>query len=265
MADIAPFIKTIIVVMMENRSFDHLLGSLRLAGPDQRTDVDGLISPGDPAYDNPHAGSSNFPFEAPPGPLATDLPHERDEVRAQLASSTAAGGPTMRGFVASTPRLPRSRRTAAVGYGRSAPRRCRSSGAQYLLCDPVVSFAHEHPAEPADGVQRLLAPRDDAFHAPSPSRDLCRLGGRASRPLALLSRGILVSRSLRQHAAAARHAETFSRPRQAGPRPRRSRHSLPRDRVGGARLRGRPRHERERAGVRQSSAAGHRAGGEVPA
>ena len=101
MADIASFIKTIIVVMMENRSFDHLLGALRLPGPNQRTDVDGLVSLNDPACDNPHAGSDHFPFAAPAGPLATDVPHERDEVAIQLASSPAAGRPTMSGFVAS--------------------------------------------------------------------------------------------------------------------------------------------------------------------
>lgn len=139
MADLSSFIKTIIIVMMENRSFDHLLGSLRLAGPGQRMDVDGLTSPGDPAYDNPHAGSSNFPFEAPPGPLATDLPHERDQVRVQLAASAAAGVPTMRGFVASYAAANPQNRPAnppPMGYatGRTAPV-SQFLAREYLLCD----------------------------------------------------------------------------------------------------------------------------------
>ena len=40
-------IKTIVVVMMENRSFDHMLGYLSLP-PFNRTDVDGLKN--DPAW-----------------------------------------------------------------------------------------------------------------------------------------------------------------------------------------------------------------------
>ncbi len=44
--DLSP-IRTIVVVMMENRSFDHLLGYLSLP-PFNRTDVEGLST--DPAW-----------------------------------------------------------------------------------------------------------------------------------------------------------------------------------------------------------------------
>ncbi|MES2638790.1 MAG: alkaline phosphatase family protein [Myxococcota bacterium] len=60
----AATIDTIVVLMMENRSFDHYLGALRLV--DGRTDVDGL----DAAMSNP--GSTGE--EHPVGPTTIDCP-----------------------------------------------------------------------------------------------------------------------------------------------------------------------------------------------
>jgi phospholipase C len=81
-------IKTIVIVMMENRSFDHMLGYLSLAPPG-RTEVDGQSL--DPAwllrftnYDNGLAiqpfHSSN-PYTMPPD---FDPPHERSNIAAQI-------------------------------------------------------------------------------------------------------------------------------------------------------------------------------------
>jgi len=93
-------VDTIVIIMMENRSFDHLLGTLCQPQFGGRTDIDGVKSLLDPDSANP-AGDSTlvFPFITRDGPLTNDLPHERDNVAIQLASSNITGGPTMTGFV----------------------------------------------------------------------------------------------------------------------------------------------------------------------
>ena len=89
MAKLDP-IKTIVVVMMENRSFDHMLGYLSLP-PFNRTDVDGLKT--DPAwlaqftnYDNGRAIPpflSTDPYDMPDD---FDPPHERPNMAANLGT-----------------------------------------------------------------------------------------------------------------------------------------------------------------------------------
>jgi phospholipase C len=87
----------IVIVLMENRSFDHGLGYLSRSG--SRPDVDGI---GDDAwcamYANPSNGVSVMPFaltrEAIPDP-----PHERDTIAVQI--DTAGPPDAMRGFVQS--------------------------------------------------------------------------------------------------------------------------------------------------------------------
>ena len=87
----------IVIVLMENRSFDHVLGYL--SRPGGRGDVDGI---GDDAWRAAHAN---------PGPLAAltpfalrtdtipDPPHERDTIALQIGP---VGTPdAMRGFVQS--------------------------------------------------------------------------------------------------------------------------------------------------------------------
>jgi phospholipase C len=77
-------IETIIIVMMENRSFDHMLGYLSL--PDYgRTDVEGLrykanVDP--PVWDSQYVVPGPYtPFRMPdpkaPLPNKMDPPHER--------------------------------------------------------------------------------------------------------------------------------------------------------------------------------------------
>lgn len=95
-------VDTLVLVMLENRSFDHVLGHLSLRGIGDRTDVHGLICLDDPDYANPSkSGTLIQPFLAEDGPLPSDLPHERPSVEQQLAASTLAGGFTMTGFVQS--------------------------------------------------------------------------------------------------------------------------------------------------------------------
>ncbi len=95
-------IKTIVVVMMENRSFDHLLGYLALA-PDGRDNVDGLKS--DPGWlnevANPYDGQKFPPHRLtdPYHPIDADPPHERQEIANQMGTP-ADGKFPMDGFVA---------------------------------------------------------------------------------------------------------------------------------------------------------------------
>jgi phospholipase C len=102
-------IDTIIIVMMENRSFDHMLGYLSL--PDYgRTDVEGLRYK---ANSNPPVWDSEFvvpgpytPFRMPdpkaPLPNNTDPPHERRPyIEKQLGVPDSDGVYPMNGFVQS--------------------------------------------------------------------------------------------------------------------------------------------------------------------
>jgi phospholipase C len=93
-------IGTIVVAMMENRSFDHVLGHLALDG----WDVDGLQT--DPAWldrvASGYGGSSFRPFRLadPHAMLEADPPHGRAEIAVQLGPM-AAGHHAMDGFVES--------------------------------------------------------------------------------------------------------------------------------------------------------------------
>lgn len=99
-------IKTIIIVMMENRSFDHMLGYLALP-PFARKDVDGQSS--DAAwlaqFTNVDQGQrlqpalSTDPYTLPRG---FDPPHERSNVANQLGSLDNGAYP-MTGFVSAIP------------------------------------------------------------------------------------------------------------------------------------------------------------------
>lgn len=91
-------IQTIVIVMMENRSFDHVLGHLSMKRYNNRQDVAGLIDPErNPAYTNFLDGQGYQPFELKDGPLLHDLPHSRPMVSTQLGQAGAAF--TMSGFV----------------------------------------------------------------------------------------------------------------------------------------------------------------------
>src|ERR1700731_112479 len=94
-------IKTIVIVMLENRSFDHMLGYRSLAAFGKSA-VDGLKD--DQAWTaqvaNPYNGNRYPPwhwkdaFSKMPG----DPPHERDNIALQLGAKTGDGF-AMDGFV----------------------------------------------------------------------------------------------------------------------------------------------------------------------
>lgn len=104
---------TTVIVMMENRSFDHMLGYLSLIEP--KMSINGLIAPSDSNTDyrvpqsiltNPDYlsvssvdGELHYPFHMLDGPLATDLPHDRHSVEEQLGKQLASSRYSMSGFV----------------------------------------------------------------------------------------------------------------------------------------------------------------------
>lgn len=97
MSDLSDNIESVIVLMFENRSFDHLIGSQSLPSGGGRKDIDGLTSETNPDYANPFDGKKYFPFDLGSSLFNKDMPHERHRVTTQLATNPG-GSPTMRGF-----------------------------------------------------------------------------------------------------------------------------------------------------------------------
>jgi len=93
-------IDTIVVVMMENRSFDNVLGYLRSPAHGNRPDVDGIADPNDASYLNPNGdGVGLAPFWSKDGPFPSDLPHDKGAVAMQMAYSQVSKSYLMNGFV----------------------------------------------------------------------------------------------------------------------------------------------------------------------
>lgn len=96
-------IKTVVVVMMENRSFDHALGYLRLKKGWEA--VDG-VRPNDSVWvesmTNAYAGQLYTPFEQRDvmHKMAGDPPHEWTDIARQMGTPDASGVFPMNGFVA---------------------------------------------------------------------------------------------------------------------------------------------------------------------
>lgn len=95
-------IKTIVVVMMENRSFDHLLGYLSLP-PENRPNVDGLKNTAGwlDKVTNSYQGTQYppFPLTDPYHPIDADPPHERSDIALQMGKQTGGLFP-LDGFIA---------------------------------------------------------------------------------------------------------------------------------------------------------------------
>lgn len=95
----------VIIVMLENRSFDHMLGYLSLGGSGPKMPVDGLRS--DPGWVNSYANlNATHPFGirrlSPSDTVALDPPHDRSSIDLQIRTAPAGPGPTqMGGFVQS--------------------------------------------------------------------------------------------------------------------------------------------------------------------
>ncbi|MHB8419027.1 MAG: alkaline phosphatase family protein [Myxococcales bacterium] len=103
LADRLDLVDTLAVLMLENRSFDHLLGSLSLPGGGL-PDTDGLRADPDYLERFANSGVPPFPWGGRPFLPSHDLPpHERDAVAAQLA------GGAMTGFLDAWHRFPEGR------------------------------------------------------------------------------------------------------------------------------------------------------------
>src|SRR5689334_17099614 len=94
-------VKTIVVCMLEHRSFDHLLGWMSLPPYGSRTDIEGLGGDVDHAsrelvrlqYENPSKGHLYRPIMLDADlALSTDLPHGRTSVAAQMHLDPHGGG-----------------------------------------------------------------------------------------------------------------------------------------------------------------------------
>src|ERR1044071_2502983 len=94
-------IKTIVIVMMENRSFDHLLGYLS-APPFKWNNVDGIRSESAwlDSVASVYQGSKYRPFlcSDPYSLMDAEPPHERNEIALQMGVHTNNKFP-MDGFV----------------------------------------------------------------------------------------------------------------------------------------------------------------------
>ncbi|MGZ3460392.1 MAG: alkaline phosphatase family protein [Archangium sp.] len=93
-------LQTIVILMQENRSFDHLLGHLSLDNP--QWDVDGLRDLDiNPRYANVFENRIYRPFliEDEASVVLRDLPHSRDLVHVQLAQSLNGKRYRMSGFI----------------------------------------------------------------------------------------------------------------------------------------------------------------------
>ncbi|MBB3693586.1 alkaline phosphatase family protein [Sphingomonas sp. BK580] len=170
-------IGTIVVAMMENRSFDHMLGHLSLEG----RDVEGLRSDaawlGRVANRFGDAAFGPFRMPSPYDTLDADPPHGRAEIAVQLGSR-AGGRHAMDGFVKSYAPAKGAKpvvaggRPPVMGYfdGSQAPI-TRFFADNFAVCD------HWHAALPA-GTQpnRLMAmsgtSRIDANKVPLPHQEL---------------------------------------------------------------------------------------------
>jgi phospholipase C len=118
-------IKTIVIVMMENRSFDHILGYL--AQETGWSAVEG-VKPNDKEWlqsvTNTFNGQSYVPFEQKnvTGKLAGDPPHEWTDIARQMGHPDANGKFPMNGFVqnyANAKEKPRiTKKPPVLGYFR---------------------------------------------------------------------------------------------------------------------------------------------------
>jgi phospholipase C len=131
-------IQTIVILMLENRSFDHMLGHLSLEDP--QADVDGLRNPDtNPRYANIFQHRVYRPFliqdEAS---VIRDPPHERHLVNIQLARSPSGKRFRMSGFVEAyvTYTMHQAEHSPPMGYFDSRGAWMTSFLAkQYCVCD----------------------------------------------------------------------------------------------------------------------------------
>jgi phospholipase C len=96
MSSLSDQVSTVVLVMLENRSFDHMLGHLSFEN--LVPNVNGLTQDFT-RYENSYKGAGYRPFPISSGPLSSDLPHEWDFVETQLHHNPVTQQFDMTGFV----------------------------------------------------------------------------------------------------------------------------------------------------------------------
>jgi phospholipase C len=131
-------IQTVVIVVLENRSFDHVFGHLRMPEHGNRADVEGLQDPTrNPDYVNFVGGEAFAPFARADAPFPHDLPHGRNDVQLQLAAA-ASGRFSMSGFVEAYVRDTQSRVQDPPPMGFLTPADVPMSGflaREFVVCD----------------------------------------------------------------------------------------------------------------------------------
>ena len=168
-------IDTIVIVMMENRSFDHLLGTMRMAPYGGRTDIEGIDDLTRVDYGNPSANATLIqPFLAKDEPFLCDLPHERPAVATQLAKSIA--GYAMTGFVQAYEHANgTSGQLQPPPMGLLTPPQVPVTGflaREFAVCDrwfaPIPTSTHPNRLMALSGYTL----DEDTYNKPLPSHDL---------------------------------------------------------------------------------------------
>jgi phospholipase C len=130
-------IQTIVVLMLENRSFDNVLGHLRHRRYGNRTEIDGIDPASAVAYANFFENQEYQPFGWRDDRKFThDLPHDRRLIALQL--DVVNEQPTMGGFVNSYVEFTQSRVTKPPPMGFLTPLWVPMSGLlaeEYLVCN----------------------------------------------------------------------------------------------------------------------------------
>jgi len=124
-------ISTVVLLVLENRSFDHMLGHLRYEA--LIPGIDGLEKDLH-KYINPYKGGEYLPFQAGGGSLTSDLPHEWQFVDTQLAWSPVTQQFDMTGFV-----------QAYAAFTKTEPPQ-QAAPMGFLTSDkvPITSFLARH-------------------------------------------------------------------------------------------------------------------------
>ncbi|MCW3080054.1 alkaline phosphatase family protein [Segetibacter sp.] len=137
MANMLERVKTVVLLMFENRSFDHMLGHLSYEKISSQ--VDGLKSPlGN--FNNIYKGDTYNAYAMKGDTtLPSDLPHEFTDVAVQMAKSGVTGKFTMSGFVksyADTTKLPPNPQCQPMGFFKSTQAPISSFlASRFCTCD----------------------------------------------------------------------------------------------------------------------------------
>jgi len=130
-------IDTVVLLMLENRSFDNVLGHLSHPRFGGRSGVEGLRDPDTTTdYDNFLESQIYKPFPIVDGPFAHDPPHDRAYIATQL--DVVNGQATMGGFVRSYVEKTHSRVKKPPPMGFLKPKGVPVSGflaEHYTVCD----------------------------------------------------------------------------------------------------------------------------------